>query len=324
MNRPTDDKELDASGQYPYGDHFTGRKRLWECRVQIRFKTTPTDSIRFGVELDHYVPLNGAAKGMMGVTVAALKRVAGSDLYHSPGDDPQLVQGPLEKPVFVMPLWAFDQVIVTPEGAAAPDLTSASFHTLGLQRAKDRKAFVKELSAMRLLAGPTYTFAFWGISQFLDNLNWQLKNVVPFTTVDYNQFCGKPPVHIVLYGLKEDDDLNEKRHLQSRKNYYFRLAFWSSKQKPPANRLAELMPDGLDSKEAPTQQRGEAIDDGCAKTTSKGRVSKDRRTKLPRLMDKLVKIVRSGGNLSSISCVKGREKILSGCHERSGRPHSCR
>mmetsp|Transcript_6350 Transcript_6350/g.14572 ORF Transcript_6350/g.14572 Transcript_6350/m.14572 type:complete len:223 (-) Transcript_6350:658-1326(-) len=38
LHRPTYDKRLDASGKYRYGEHFTGKKRLWELRFRFQFK----------------------------------------------------------------------------------------------------------------------------------------------------------------------------------------------------------------------------------------------------------------------------------------------
>merc|ERR1712048_532050 len=193
----------------------------------------------FGIELDDYVPLPAASKRLMGLVVAALRRVVGSDLYHSVGDDPKTTDGPREKPVFVMPLWAFDQFIVTPEGEKAPSLTDPHFHELGMKRADDRAAFIKEISALELKSGPTYTFSFWGISQFLDNINWEITGVVPFTKINFNKFCGRAPVHLVMYSLQSSGE-EERRHLQCRKQYFFDLKFWSSKFKPTTERLEEL------------------------------------------------------------------------------------
>merc|ERR1712232_847597 len=225
-------------------------KRLWEARVQLKFKQTPTAPVLFGIELDDYVPLPAASKRLMGLVVAALRRVVGGDLYHSVGDDPKTTAGPQEKPVFVMPLWAFDQFIVTPEGEQAPSLTDPRFHELGMKRADDRAAYIKEISALELKPGPTYTFSFWGISQFLDQINWELTGVIPFTRINFNQFCGRAPVHLVMYSLDRVDDDLETRHLQSRKNYLFDLKFWSTKSKPTPERLQELMPNWNDASQS--------------------------------------------------------------------------
>lgn len=240
MHRPTHDKDLDKSCKWRYGAHFKGRKRLWEMRLQLRVKEDVTEPMRFGCELQEYVPLNSASKRLMGVTVAALRSVAGGDLYHSVGDDPRKTEGEVEKPVFAMPMWAFDQFIITPEGEEPPDLTDENFHAFGTKRVDDRPAFIRAVSDMELKVGPTYTFAFWGISQFLDDIQWQIQKVIPFKPIDFNLFCGAPPVSIVLYTLTPAD--GETRHLQSRKNYYFRLAFWSSLKPPAADKIRQLLP----------------------------------------------------------------------------------
>jgi len=245
LHRPTHDKALDKSGNYPYANHFRGRKRLWEMRLQLKFKHTITDPLLFGIQLDSYVPMNASAARCMGLTVAALRRVVGNDLYHSVGDDPRTVSGPYETPVFAMPLWAFDQYIVTPEGEQPPHLADPGIPEMGHKRTTDRRAFIRSMADLELVAGHTYTFCFWGISQFLDGINWQVRGVVPGWSIDYNTFCGKPPVHLVLYtlrpGFHTDDGAEETRHLEARKNYIFRLPFWSSQKPPSEDRLAELL-----------------------------------------------------------------------------------
>eukprot|EP00929_Paragymnodinium_shiwhaense_P085878 TRINITY_DN4633_c0_g1_i1.p1 TRINITY_DN4633_c0_g1~~TRINITY_DN4633_c0_g1_i1.p1 ORF type:complete len:390 (-),score=83.53 TRINITY_DN4633_c0_g1_i1:230-1399(-) len=242
LHRPTYNKEVDASVQYPYAWHFSGRKRLWEMRIQLRFKREIENSkVRFGIELDDYVPTDRASASMMKLTVGALRRVVGDQLYHSVGDQPgQGKNGERERPVFVMPLWAFDQFIVTPEGEEPPNLTH-DISEMGELRTSGKREFIKKSLELRLVPGPTYTFCFWGISRFLDDLNWQVKNVVPMATVDFNKFCGSPPVHLVFYELNEA--AGENRHVDSRKKYIFHLAFWSSKSPPKPERLRQMLPN---------------------------------------------------------------------------------
>mmetsp|Transcript_17851 Transcript_17851/g.38247 ORF Transcript_17851/g.38247 Transcript_17851/m.38247 type:complete len:398 (-) Transcript_17851:392-1585(-) len=242
LHRPTHNPALDKSCQYPFGDHFKGRKRLWELRLQVRFKQRVDKSLLIGIELEDYVPLNNASQKLMALTVAALRRVAGNDLYHSVGDDPSKGSGPHEKPVFMMPLWACDQIIVTPEGEDPPLLTDPMFCNYGDLRTNDRKAFINTATNLELVPGPTYTFSFWGISQFLDVIKWEVQKVVPFKSIDFNVFCGRPPVQIVFYTLDDEVIPGDTRHLQSRKKYYFRFALWSSEKRPSANVLKELLP----------------------------------------------------------------------------------
>jgi len=259
MHRPTHDRALDRSGDWRYGAHFKGRKRLWEMRLQMQFKVDVTEPMRFGIELEEYVPLNSATKCLMSTTVAALRSVAGTDLYHSPGDDPGVAKGEVEKPVFSMPMWAFDQFIVTPAGEEPPDMTDPHFHEFGHKRVDDRPGFIKAMSDLQLKAGPTYTFSFWGISQFLDDIQWQVQKVIPFKPIDFNLFCGAPPVALVLYTLTPHD--SEQRHLQTRKNYYFRLAFWSSLKPPSVEKIRQLIPKRVG---------GDAMHDAMVRKRPKG------------------------------------------------------
>lgn len=142
-----------------------------------------------------------------------------------------------------MPLWAFDQFIETSQGQPPPSLSDPNFRQLGLRRAEQQKEFIKALNGIQFRAGVTYTFSFWSISQFMDNIMWQIKGIIPGVSIDFDKFCGAPPVHIVMYELKKPvDGSKDQRHLQSRKNYLFHLAFWSSERKPSPARLSELLP----------------------------------------------------------------------------------
>eukprot|EP00930_Biecheleria_cincta_P057058 TRINITY_DN43060_c0_g1_i1.p1 TRINITY_DN43060_c0_g1~~TRINITY_DN43060_c0_g1_i1.p1 ORF type:complete len:384 (+),score=56.84 TRINITY_DN43060_c0_g1_i1:98-1249(+) len=240
MHRPTLDMASEAD-KYPYAAHFKGRKRLWEMRWQFRFKHAVTDRMRFGIELEEYVPVNSGTRRLMEIIVAVLRQTVGSEVYHSTGDDPNKVSGEIEKPVFTMPLFAFDQFIVTPEGEEPPELTDPGFADLGTKRTDDLAGFIRQISDMELKPGSVYTFAFWSISQFLDAIKWEIQKVIPFKTIDFNTLCGAPPVNLVLYTVDEKSQ-GDKRHVQRRKNYHFRLAFWSSEKPPSTDRLHELVP----------------------------------------------------------------------------------
>jgi hypothetical protein len=262
LHRPTFDKALDKSGKYPYGGHFGGKKRLWEMRLQFQTKVVPTEPMFFGIQLEEYVPLSFTATQAMSATVAALKKAVGKDVHHSPGDNPAKVSGEKERPTFVMPLWAFDQVIETPEGETPPDLTDPNMDKLGTKRTDNRSAFIKRFTDFRFKPGVTYTLCFWGISQWLDNIQWQLQGIVP-GGLHFNKFCGKPPVYVVLYTLKprmpaqneEDSKKVDRRHLDSYKNYYLHMAFWSSQVMPPKRRAAELLQGAADQTGAEVELR---------------------------------------------------------------------
>ena len=53
---------------------FPGNSIKWEKRFQFRLKEAPKGTLKFGIELDDYVPLNGATKVAMKLIVGG-KRV---------------------------------------------------------------------------------------------------------------------------------------------------------------------------------------------------------------------------------------------------------
>jgi len=243
MFRPTADPSKDKPGIYPYHAQFKGRKRLWEQRMQFKFKKTPEGDggLRFGIQLAEYVPLGPWAVRSMKVVIAALRRVVGQDLYHSPGEPPKSGQES-ELPTFVMPLWAFDQFIVTPEGEDPPDLHDPHFGSFGMHRVDDRKKFIEELSQLEFKPGCTYTFSCWGVSQFVDCVRWTIAKVLP-VSIDFNTFCSRPPVTVCCYSLRSGSLTEaDQRHLESRKQYYFRCEAWATKKAPSRQQIKDLFP----------------------------------------------------------------------------------
>merc|ERR1719460_948681 len=157
----------------------------------------------------------------MDILVEALKTAVGKQVYHTAGDDPKKVSGPLERPAFVMPFYAFDQFIVTPPGETAPSLMDPDMPSMGSRRYQRVREYKKEIDELEFKLGYTYTFNFWGISQWLDRLNWEILPPVPLMPkINFNDFCGSPPVYCVMYTLKTDElTPKDTRHLESRKNY---------------------------------------------------------------------------------------------------------
>jgi len=249
MLRPTADRQFDRPGGWHFGDHFEGKKRLWEFRLEFHLKRPLPGDVHFGIQLEQYVPVGAAAKRLMAVTVGMLRSSLGSNIYHSPGDDPAMVSGEREPPTFTMPLWAFDQFIETPEGEAPPTLDDSRFPELGVRRNKDRRAFLKQMRDVKMRPGPTYTFAFWGIAQYMDTVQWEIRNVMLWH-IDFNQFCKAPPVRLVLYALDESQG-DEKRHLESRKWYLLNTLFWSSVKPASREKISSFFPrvaDGVAEK----------------------------------------------------------------------------
>lgn len=224
-------------------DYFKGKKRRWELRLQLQFKRPPAadTEMYFGVELDEYVPMNAAVKRLQSVAVAAAQTALGS-VYQSCGDDPSNTTGELERPSIVLPLWAFDQFIVTPEGQEPPKLTDPNFPQMGQKRYKRIKDFCQELDEVRrnFDTVSTYTFSTWGVSRFLDVMDWQMLGIPMVTPLEFNKFCGRPPVGCVLYSMSPSANDKDGRHLQSRKHYYFRANVWSSTRRPEKRRFEHL------------------------------------------------------------------------------------
>mmetsp|Transcript_6350 Transcript_6350/g.14571 ORF Transcript_6350/g.14571 Transcript_6350/m.14571 type:complete len:226 (-) Transcript_6350:66-743(-) len=165
----------------------------------------------------------------MDLSVSGMRQVVGDRLYHSPGD-PAEVEGERERPGILLPLWAFDQFIETPEDETPPELTDPQLHTYGHKRYGQIREYRRKLDALELRPGPTFTFCFWGVSRFCDVIEWQATGIPIFTPLDLNLYCGRPPLHLVLYTLANQGE--ERRHLQSRKTYWFRCGFWSSSKRP--------------------------------------------------------------------------------------------
>lgn len=249
MHRPTHDAQLERSGRYPFSEHLSGRRRLWEVRMQVQFRQPPTSPIFFGIELGRYVPVSGLARQVQKALVGACRSIVG-DCYHATGDAPGSVAGEAELPTFVMPLWAFDQFHVA-EAGAEPDLTG-SLEGVGLRRTDGVKKYIEAMKAAMASITPdkVYTFCFWGVSQFLDCLRWEVVGgLIPGVKIDFNKLCGAPPVYLTMYELVNAAD---GRHFSSRKRRFFHAAVWSALQ-PPADD-GQFLADGELNVAAPAQE----------------------------------------------------------------------
>lgn len=243
FHRPTHDPALNRSGEYQYSEVFAGRRaHLWEARCRFRIKKEPDGPLLFGIENDQYVPIAAGAKHALAATVAAMRLAVGRELHHSVGDDPEKAVGEAERPVFVMPIWTIDQVIETPAGQQPPSLLDPGFPSLGLRRGRDRN-FAENVRALRFREGYTYSVAFFSIAKYLDQVRWEICGVLPGVSLGFNTFCGAPPVHLTFYTLDREaqDSLGTTKHLDSCKQYYFRLAFWSTRSPPIPARRREIM-----------------------------------------------------------------------------------
>lgn len=235
--------EPERAGSLDFRDYFKGKKRLWEFRVSFRFKQPPPvgADMFLGIVLDKYVPTNGATKRVVALIVTAIRKALKS-VYHTFGDDPDVVHGECERPAFVFPLWAFDQFIETPEGEEPPSLTDIRFPEMGCKRSKRVSQYVKEMEALRqsFRVGPCYTFALWGPARFADPIAWQLVGIPFVTPFDLERVTGPPLAHAMVYTLSPSSDPQDGRHLDSRKRHCFRVAWWSSNKRPPRDQFESM------------------------------------------------------------------------------------
>ncbi|CAJ1419155.1 unnamed protein product [Effrenium voratum] len=232
---PTDGRAFrGASGGLDFAEYFRGKTRLWELRMQLTMKTAlPSKDLYFGVELEDYVHLPAAAKRVVQLSVAAIRQAVGG-VYHTQGDDPSKAAPgeEWEKPTIVLPLWAFDQFVITQPGEDAPDMTSPDFPEYGSRRKGRIAEYIREMDDLvaNLGPGPTYTLSFWGNSRFLDVL--KLRGIPLVTPFDFEPLIGQPPVYAVVYCLTPPPSgSKEARHLPSRKKYIFRAAIWNSEKR---------------------------------------------------------------------------------------------
>jgi hypothetical protein len=188
-----------------------------------------------------------------------LLRTVAKDTYLARGDDPTVVKGELEKPSFVMPMWAFDQLIVSNPGEE-PDITG-DLQGLGKLRADDHNGFVESMRELDLGPGKTYTFCFWCISRFLNAARWEVASAVPGCNFSFTSLCGPPPVTLAWYELAPSpqgaDGTRETRHLKSLKSYLLRMDFWSSESRPSIEKISQLLENKAPVWQLPTRRREE-------------------------------------------------------------------
>jgi len=150
-----------------------------------------------------------------------------------------------ERPCNVYPIWVMDQLVLTPAGEKPPELTSDKLPQLGMIKANDRKAMKQTLDELQFEEGVTYTFGFWCVSQFVDGIKWKATLGGPLGA-SLSDVGTHPPAYLSMYYVKPREEWtdvrgrHDQRHLDSRKHYIFRAAFWSSLHPPVPTRVKEL------------------------------------------------------------------------------------
>lgn len=239
VHKPTGNPSIVASGTYPYSAHIHGRKRLWEMRWHFRMKKELDGTLWFGLEQDKYY-WPGYFQYKLGQSVVSAMRKIVGEVYQTVGEDPSRNRGEVERPALAFPLWVLDQLIITPEGQEPPELTDPNFPTLGITKSHDRKAFQKAIDELTLKPGPTFTVALWCVARFGDWITWTIAApMIPRTSL--TEIGIHPPIFLVYYVLKSADDPKDQRHMDSKKDYLFRIASWSSMAPASQARQQELL-----------------------------------------------------------------------------------
>mmetsp|Transcript_35628 Transcript_35628/g.82767 ORF Transcript_35628/g.82767 Transcript_35628/m.82767 type:complete len:395 (-) Transcript_35628:136-1320(-) len=242
MHQPTHEPWRSETGDFPFSWHLAGRRRLWEVRLQLRFKRLPEGPLYVGIENDGPAPASGIYRRLNEMLIGAVRKTIG-DVYCSPGDDPMNTEGELEPATMAVPLGAFDQFAVSEPGEE-PDIAS-DLSEIGKRRTDGLSAYMKAMRDVteNLSTHKVYTFCFWGVSQFLDCMNWQVRMGV---RIDFNRFCVQPPWYFAMYELAgpENDGTPDLRHLLSRKKYFIHVAIWSELRPPQHESLERLLDAG--------------------------------------------------------------------------------
>merc|ERR1712066_1133847 len=101
-----------------------------------------------------------------------------------------------------MPLWAVDQVVVS-EAGSEPDLMG-DLEGVGRRRVEGVDAYIRAMKAVArsFSTNNVYTFCFWGVSQFIDCMWWEIcGGILP--GVRLNRLCGPPPIFLSIYDMPE-------------------------------------------------------------------------------------------------------------------------
>ena len=232
-----------------YAWYFSGKTRVWEVRVQGRFKTAPRGTVYAGSifeEFNYAVTPARGAKILMGIGRRLIDKVLGLGMHISWGAR-QAAAAERDAPLAVMvaPLVGFDQIVRTRAGEQPPAL-QADISAHGVRRnavgsTAEWRSRVAELTA-DLGTTDTFTFCSWGCSRFVNLADWKYTGMLP-RSVSMSTLCDEWPLHIVLYAhdgaAAAEGDLE---HRESRKVYFMDLLIWSSRtpDNPVLNELYEF------------------------------------------------------------------------------------
>jgi len=221
----------------PHAKYFEDKRRLWEVRIQGRFKALPKGRLQCGAmlqETDFHVAPGVGLKTMLATGRKLVNKFVGDGCHVTLGARGAESKRPgAELGHAVGDLRGVDQLIAIPEGETPPPIEH-DLDAYGCQRrnmsAAEWAAYVKGITNS-ISVTTTYTFAFWGMARFANLLDWKYL-FLPFGV-------GIPmepsyPTHCVMYALDDSGDRagSDEQHLESRKQYAVDILFFSSKALP--------------------------------------------------------------------------------------------
>jgi len=190
LNRPHPEPQGDG---WPYAEHFVGKARRFELRLQGRFLSDPgsAEDIFFGIELTKVVGMSWALRSTANwiMNVVSLLCAARGVSYSYSLEISHLPDGDVLRPHLAFPLVAADVVVATPSGEPVPPLCDP----LGAMTLVQRQA-------VRLNCTDTFTFAYW--SKQADFAAWRITNMPMGWSASFSSFIGSQSVHMTTYRLK--------------------------------------------------------------------------------------------------------------------------
>eukprot|EP00320_Phaeocystis_rex_P000634 CAMPEP_0119070090 /NCGR_PEP_ID=MMETSP1178-20130426/33695_1 /TAXON_ID=33656 /ORGANISM="unid sp, Strain CCMP2000" /LENGTH=312 /DNA_ID=CAMNT_0007051901 /DNA_START=27 /DNA_END=965 /DNA_ORIENTATION=+ len=220
----------------PYAWYFSGKTRVWEIRIQGRFKTAPVGTVYAGSifeEFNYAVKPAQGAKILMGVARRLIDKVLGVGMHISWGAR-QGAAAESDAPLAAMvaPFVGFDQIVRTSASEEPPALQT-DISALGVRRnamssTAEWRTRVAELTT-DLSTQDTFTFCSWGCSRFVNLTDWRYTSIAPMP-VSISKMCDEWPLHAVMYSHNGSErDRDGEVHRESRKVYFVDLLIWSSR-----------------------------------------------------------------------------------------------
>lgn len=203
---PQDTPEFE---EFTFREHFRGRRRLWELRLQGRFlKDCDPTKILLGIKTQTYSEMSYLTRLIMEGFCTLIRSVTGMpELARNFGatDEP----GPLE----FGPLWALDAIDVSLPGMEPNIMIPEALP--GFESRDDAKEF---LSRFGVDQEHVYTFGLWGPAQYIDLMAWSVGTSMT-SSMSIASCLGYQPIHLILYYKPDEED-----HQLDKAEYLLELA----------------------------------------------------------------------------------------------------